>query len=139
MRTSFLTLGGYDAADYTGNITWFDTINGVGWNQTITELKYNGESVVEESDRATAVFETGYPYIGFSETFFDKIAKVIMLENYSITCEKGEHWGLCRAQANSCDILKLDYNLTLVINDVDFIIPLRNMAVTTRFKNEAYC
>lgn len=31
-RTSFLTLGGWDKSDYRGNITWFNTIEGAGWN-----------------------------------------------------------------------------------------------------------
>ena len=38
MRTSFLTIGGWDQEDYTGNITWFPT--GEGWNQTLTEFKF---------------------------------------------------------------------------------------------------
>ena len=30
LETSFLTIGGYDRNDYSGNITWFDAID--SWN-----------------------------------------------------------------------------------------------------------
>ena len=32
MRTSFLTLGGWDERDYSGDIVWFDTIEDQVWN-----------------------------------------------------------------------------------------------------------
>ena len=134
MRTSFLTLGGYSTSDFTGNISWFDNIDGAGWNQTITEVKYNDKSIIESTDNATVMVETGYPYIGFSESYFDKITKILENENSRIECQKGEHYGLCMAKVDDCDILRLDYNLTIVINEVDFIIPLKNMAVITSFR-----
>ena len=116
LRTNFLTLGGWDDRDFTGNITWFDTIKNNGWNQTITEFKYSGQTIIDKSDRATVMFETGYPYIGLSEEYFDKMSEILQMQNYAMNCEKGEHWGLCRAKANDCERLNLDYNLTIVIN-----------------------
>ena len=39
MKTSFLTIGGWDQEDYKGNITWFPTDEMVdvrGWDQKLT-------------------------------------------------------------------------------------------------------
>jgi len=72
MRTSFLTIGGWDKEDYTGDITWFPT--GDGWNQTLTEFKFDDEAIIQEYDLTPVMFETGYPYIGLSEQYYDKVA-----------------------------------------------------------------
>ena len=72
MKTSFLTLGGWDENDYNSEIKWMDT--GDGWNQTLTELRFDGEAIVTEYDLIPVSFEVGYPYIGMSKRFYDKIA-----------------------------------------------------------------
>jgi hypothetical protein len=48
MKTSFLTLGGWDESDYVGDIRWMSA--GDGWNQTLTELKFEGLTIVDEYD-----------------------------------------------------------------------------------------
>ena len=74
-RTSFLTLGGWDEDDYVGDIIWFPT--GDGWNQTLSEFKIDGEIISQSYDLTTVMFETGYPYIGLSENYYDKVANVL--------------------------------------------------------------
>ena len=84
------------------------------------------------------MFEIGYPYIGFSEAYFDKISSILTEQNPAIKCEKGKHWGMCRVYAIDCDHVNLDHDLTIAINDVNFIIPLRNMAVIAHEKHGNY-
>ena len=73
-RTSFLTLGGWDEADLASNITWFETTEGMGWNTTLSQLQFGGETIIQESDQTAVMFETGYPYIGLTENFYDKVS-----------------------------------------------------------------
>ena len=75
MKTSFLTVGGWDEEDYTGDIRWMST--GDGWNQTLTEVMYDGMTIVQEYDLVSVSFEFGYPYIGMSERFYDRFANAI--------------------------------------------------------------
>jgi len=53
------------------------------------------------------MFETGYPYIGMSERFYDKFAAQISRNIPGIECPKGKHWGLCRVANTECDKLDL--------------------------------
>ena len=69
MMTSFLTIGGWDWKDYSGNITWFEAAD--SWNQTLTEFKVDDATIARESDRVSVMFEIGYPFIGLSSTYFD--------------------------------------------------------------------
>ena len=71
LKTSFLTLGGYDKSDYQGEIVWFNSTEGKGWNQTISGFKFGDEIITDSFSDVTAVFETGYPYIGLSEEYYD--------------------------------------------------------------------
>ena len=48
MRTSFLTVGGWDEEDYVGEISWMNT--GDGWNQTLTKFTIDGETIAQEYD-----------------------------------------------------------------------------------------
>lgn len=72
MQTSFLTLGGYDEKDLAGPVTWFDAKH--TWNQTLTEFSFDGRPIIESYEQAQVMIETGYPYIGMTEQYFDKIA-----------------------------------------------------------------
>ena len=140
MRTSFLTLGGWSEDDYTDDIVWFNTTEGHGWNQTLTRFTIGQHAIVgnlleselpivSRKEKATAMFETGYPYIGLSESYYDKVAQILTKEVDGMECTKGFHWGICRVPETRCDRLNLDYNLTFKIGDYDFSIPLKNMAV----------
>ena len=72
MQTSFLTLGGYDEKDLAGPVAWFEAKH--TWNQTLTELTFDGRPIIESYEQAEVMIETGYPYIGMTERYFDKIA-----------------------------------------------------------------
>jgi len=48
MQTSFLTLGGWDWDDYSGNITWFDAVG--TWNQTLTGFKIDDTDIIRDYD-----------------------------------------------------------------------------------------
>ena len=125
-RMSFLTLGGWDEKDYTGNITWFETI-GDSWNQTLTKFMFNGETIIDE--RMSVMFETGYPYIGLSNDTYDKVAEILRTDIPGMNCTKGMHWGLCRVKGKQCDQLDLNMEIVVTMNEVEFKIPLRNIAV----------
>ena len=73
-RTSFLVLGGWDEYDYYGEISWLDA-PGLDWNQTVSSFKFKGNEVLEKPTQV--MFEVGYPYIGLSNTTYQKIAKVL--------------------------------------------------------------
>ena len=106
MQTSFLTVGGWESEDYKGDIAWFDT--GKGWNQTLTEVTYDGKSIVQKYDMTEVMFETGYPYIGMSERFFDNFASALYKNSNDFDCTKGKHWGLCRVVNRTCEDLNLN-------------------------------
>ena len=75
MATSFLTIGGWNDGDISGDIAWFDTAN-KNWNQTLTSFAVDGTSIISEYDMATVMFEIGYPYIGLSEEYYDRVADI---------------------------------------------------------------
>ena len=77
-----------------------------------------------DDDSAIGMFETGYPYIGLSEPYFDKIAQILERNVEGMNCTKGFHWGLCRVAEKQCENIKLDHELMFTINDYDFTIPL---------------
>lgn len=95
--------------------------------------------LVHGKEKATAVFETGYPYIGLSESYYDKVAQILTKEVEGMECTKGFHWGICRVPEKRCDRLNLDYNLTFHIDNYHFTIPLKNMAVYVNQTNQFYC
>ena len=80
-RTSFLTLGGWDPADLASNITWFETGINTGWNITLSQFKFGDEVIIQESDQATIVFETGYPFIGLTERYYDQVSAKLQENN----------------------------------------------------------
>ena len=106
MATSFLTIGGYpDREDYTGDIAWFNTGN-KNWNQTLSTFTIDGTSIITEYDMATVMFETGYPYIGLTEEYYDKVTSILNRIS-GMECTEGNHWGICRAP-RSCSELGLN-------------------------------
>ena len=84
-----MTLGGWSEEDYSGEIVWFNTTSDNGWNQTSGGLKIGDTQIVSESDQATVMFETGYPYIGLSEIYFDNVAELLESEVKDMECIKG--------------------------------------------------
>lgn len=72
MATSFVTIGGWDEEDYTGDITWFDT--GDKWDQDMSKFMIDDEEIVGTYDLPAVVFETGYPYIGLSPNYYAKVS-----------------------------------------------------------------
>jgi len=52
------------------------------------------------------MFETGYPYIGMTDRYFN-IFTVMIRELYpQMDCEAGSHWGMCRI-ADKCENVDL--------------------------------
>lgn len=139
MKTSYLTLGGWDEQDYVGEIRWMDT--GDSWNQTLSNFKFNDETIANEYDLVQIQFEVGYPYIGMSSRFYDKIAETLNSNVRGMECENfdDEHWGVCRAKGKKCEQLNLEYQLLFTINDYEFSIPLKNIAVNLNETDDDYC
>ena len=75
------------------------------------------------------MFETGYPYIGLSNDTFDKVAEILKTDIQGMNCTKGPHWGLCRVKEKKCEDLNLNHEIIVTMNEVEFKIPLRNIAV----------
>jgi len=137
MRTSFLTIGGWDEQDYTGDIYWFGT--GDKWDQVLSGFKIGNTDIVGSYDLPPVIFEMGYPYIGFSPDYFDKISNTISRSVPNMKCSSGEHWGMCSVANMQCDRLGLDEILTFTINKHDFTIPLENLAVDVVQDGTDYC
>lgn len=130
MRTSFLTIGGWDEQDYTGDIYWFGT--GDKWDQVLSGFKIDNSEIVGAYDLPPVIFETGYPYIGLSPDYFDRVSNIITRSFHNMRCSTGEHWGMCSVAGRSCDQLGLDQILTFTINQHDFTIPLENLATNVK-------
>ena len=139
MKTSFLTLGGFDERDHQGEIAWYNTTEGNGWNQTISGFKFGDEIITDSFSNVTAVFETGYPYIGLSEEYFDQVAEILVRDMPSVECKKGEHWGICRVPDLECSEIKFDTDIELAIGDRAFTMPLDNMATYVNQSGNFYC
>lgn len=75
------------------------------------------------------MFETGYPYIGLSNDTYEKVAHVLMRDVQGMECTEGPHWGICRVKEKTCEEVNLNYDIQITMNDVEFKIPLRNIAV----------
>jgi len=101
MATSFLTLGGWDWNDYSGNITWFDALH--SWNQTLTELKLDDASIIQEYDHVNVMFEIGYPFIGLNDRFYGTVSDILERQVSGLECKKGKHWGICRVPNTKCE------------------------------------
>ena len=112
---------------------------GDGWNQTLTEFTYDGQTIVQQYDYVSVMFELGYPYIGLSEKFYDLISDALSSNVRDMDCAKGEHWGLCRVENKTCEKINLYQNLTFTMNDVRFDIPLANIAVDVKQQDTTYC
>ena len=137
MRTSFLTIGGWDEQDYTGDIYWFAT--GDKWDQVLSGFKIGNTDIVGNYDLPPVIFEAGYPYIGFSPDYFDKVSNVISRSVRNMRCSSGEHWGMCSVANRSCDRLDLSDILTFTINKHEFTIPLENIATNVKQNGTEYC
>lgn len=63
---SYLTLGGYDSSDFTGNLTWYDTsASGDSWNLTATSMSI-GDVTMNPNNATvgpTLNFQIGYPFL----------------------------------------------------------------------------
>ena len=136
MATSFLTLGGWDWNDYSGNITWFEADQ--SWNQTLQEFSLGGQKIVGESDQVEVAYEIGYPFIGLSDRYFDEVEKILSGVR-GMECMRGTHWGICRVPDRKCDEVDLDFELNFKINDNEFTIPLKNIAVYVNQTGQYFC
>ena len=87
----------------------------------------------------TLVFETGYPYIGLSEEYFDQVAEILVAEVQNIECKKGQHWGICRLPERLCSDVSFKKDITMVIGDYEFLLPLDNMATYVNQSGTYYC
>ena len=75
-------------------------------------------------EEATGMFETGYPYIGLSEKYYDNVASILESKVDGMNCTKGTHWGICRVPEKNCNEINLDFELCFTMNDYNFKIPL---------------
>ena len=73
---------------------WMHT--GDSWNQTLTDFTYDGQTIIQSIDLVSVMIELGYPYIGMSERFYDRMADALTGRNREVECDKGDHWGQCR-------------------------------------------
>ena len=135
--TSFLTLGDWDTDDFKGDIAWFTT--GDGWNQTLTSLTFDGDTIVDEFDAAPVMFETGYPYIGMTRGYYDKFAASIKRNIPNIDCAAGTHWGICRVADTRCENLNLGRDLKFTIGNYDFTLPMDNISIYVNQTDKHYC
>ena len=87
MQTSFLTLGGWDWEDYSGNITWFDAVD--TWNQTLTGLKIDDTDIIRDYDNVNVQFEIGYPYIGLSDKYWNDVSDYLKRSVTGMECVSG--------------------------------------------------
>ena len=82
------------------------------------------------------MFETGYPYIGMTQIYFDKFQAILERSVPNINCTKVEHFGFCRVK-DKCE--NVNQELTITIRDYDFTIPLENIAVQSNYLGRDYC
>ena len=136
MATSFLTIGGWDWTDYNGNITWFEARE--SWNQTLTEFSIGGNTLIDESDQVEVMYDIGYPFIGLANRYYDEVERILS-EVRGMECLRGQHWGICRVPDRKCDEIGLDQELSFKINNNDFTIPLKNIAVYVNVTGQYFC
>ena len=137
MNVSYLSLGGWDEDDLASDIVWYSAQH--TWNQTLTELKFNGITIADYHDYTHVSFEIGYPYIGLSERYYDRLASYLMEGNMNVNCTKGEHWGLCRVPDTKCTELPLNQLIEVTIENHKFTIPLQNIASYVNVSDHYFC
>ena len=54
-------------------------------------------------------------------------------------CTKGSHWGICRVAERNCENIALKHDLSVTIDNYEFVIPLENIAVYVNQTNTFYC
>ena len=100
---------------------------------------FDGIKIVDYHDYSHVSFEIGYPYIGLSEQYYDRVASYLTQSNMNVNCTKGEHWGLCRVPDVECTDLPLNQALTVTIENQKFTIPLQNIASYVNVTGEHFC
>ena len=85
------------------------------------------------------MFETAYPYIGLSNDTYEKVATILERDIEGMECIKGSHWGICRVKEQMCDQVNFEIDLTVIIQDYEFTIPLDNMATYVNMSGTFYC
>ena len=84
------------------------------------------------------MFETGYPYIGMTDRYFNIFTVMIRELMPQMDCEAGSHWGICRI-ADKCENVDLSQKLEFTIGKYDFSIPLGNIATYVNQSDAYYC
>ena len=76
---SYLTIGGYYDFDYSGDIYWYDlSSDSSEWNINVPSIKLGeSEYYPDNSSNFMGKFQTGYPYIGLSDTTFKQVTSHI--------------------------------------------------------------
>jgi hypothetical protein len=77
----------------------------------------DGSEIISEYDLAPVIFESGYPFIGLSPQYYDKVANILERKYRNMNCTKGEHWGVCRVKDQTCEALGLSQMLSFTIGD----------------------
>lgn len=142
LKISYLTLGGWDDRDLLGDMHWFSTQRSEGsWNLTIYEFKVgevsimpqaHGSSHLKHDKKAPAMFQTGYPYIGVPSSSYDLLEDALKSYVPGMECTRGYDWGICRVESLSCSKIFLPVNLTISIENFDFIFPVQNLLTYIR-------
>ena len=73
----------------------------------MTEFSLGGETIADESDKVEVAYEIGYPFIGLSDRYFDKVEQTLAKVR-GMECMRGKHWGICRVPDRKCDEVELD-------------------------------
>ena len=82
-------------------------------------MSLNGKPIVDEYDVTEVMFETGYPYIGMTDRYFNIFTVMIRELIPQMDCEAGSHWGMCRI-ADKCENIDLSQKLEFTIGKYDF-------------------
>ena len=126
---SYLTLGGWDEKDITGDVAWFDTSKSQGvWNATMTDFRI-GDVKNMHTTKSKVTFQTGYPFIGLPTAAHQLIESTLKTHNPDFNCVLAPDYGVCRLKYRKCREVDIPSNITIAIENYDFNIPINNLLV----------
>lgn len=82
--TSTIMLGGVDYSQINGSLTYLPVVNNTkSWNTTVTSMMLGSETIWNNTVNinSSAVFVTGYKYIGLPKSHWDSFCATIQAMN----------------------------------------------------------